>query len=159
MQGMVLTIPSGGFMELPNRKPTRLANYDYSNQNYYFVTICTHNKLKLFGDVNKLNALGEIVKSELLNIPNHFEDIQIDKYVIMPDHIHAIIVIIVMMNRNGQNRSLHCLPQQVCINQGFQNAYTKSNLTQKSGKNHLTIGLSAMNKVIMRYANTQTKIR
>ena len=97
-------------MELPNRKPTRLANYDYSNQNYYFVTICTHNKLKLFGDVNKLNALGEIVKSELLNIPNHFEDIQIDKYVIMPDHIHAIIVIIVMMNRNGQNRSLHCLP-------------------------------------------------
>lgn len=90
---MVLTIPFGGFMGLPNRKPTRLANYDYSNQNYYFVTICTYNKLKLFGDVNELNVVGEIAKNELLNIPNHFEGIRVDKYIIMPDHIHAIIII------------------------------------------------------------------
>ena len=93
-------------MELPNRKPTRLPNYDYSNQNYYFITICTHNKLKLFGEIDcemvktisyvsavNLNLYGEIVKSELLNITNHFDNIYIDKYVIMPDHIHAIIVI------------------------------------------------------------------
>jgi putative transposase len=93
-------------MELPNRKPTRLANYDYSNQNYYFVTICTHNKLKLFGEIDsgtvktvpytnniKLNSFGEIAKSELLNIPTHFDGIYIDKYVIMPNHIHAIIII------------------------------------------------------------------
>ncbi|MEG2875783.1 MAG: transposase [Hydrogenoanaerobacterium sp.] len=80
-------------MELPNRKPTRLASYDYSNQNYYFITICTHNRLHLFGDVNKLNVFGEIAKTQLLNISNHFEGIYIDKYVIMPDHIHAIVVI------------------------------------------------------------------
>ena len=42
-------------MELPNRRPTRLQGYDYSNQNYYFVTICTHNKIPLFGDTEKLN--------------------------------------------------------------------------------------------------------
>lgn len=60
-----------GYMELPNRKPTRLANYDYSNQNYYFITICTYNKLKLFVDVNELDKIAEI---ELMNIPNHFED-------------------------------------------------------------------------------------
>ncbi|MEG0616203.1 MAG: transposase [Oscillospiraceae bacterium] len=80
-------------MKLPNRKPTRLANYDYSNQNYYFVTICTHNKLHLFGDINKLNVFGEIAKTQLINIANHFDGICIDKYVIMPDHIHAIIII------------------------------------------------------------------
>lgn len=80
-------------MELPNRKSTRLANYDYSNQNYYFITICTHNKQYLFKELNCLTEFGVIAKSELLNIPNHFEDIRIDKYVIMPDHIHAIIVI------------------------------------------------------------------
>lgn len=93
-------------MELPNRKLTRLANYDYSNQNYYFVTICTHNKSELFGEIDcgtvktassanniKLNVFGEIAKSELLNIPNHFDGIYINKYVIMPDHVHAIIVI------------------------------------------------------------------
>ena len=80
-------------MELQNRKSTRLKGYDYSNQNYYFVTICTHNKLHLFGDVNKLNEFGEIAEMELLNIPTHFDCIRIDKYVIMPDHIHGIIII------------------------------------------------------------------
>ncbi|MEG0570434.1 MAG: transposase, partial [Oscillospiraceae bacterium] len=90
-----------GYMELLNRKSTRLANYDYSNENYYFITICTHNRQMLFGNVGngldhseiKLNHYGEIAKNELLNIPNHFEGVRIDKYVIMPDHIHAIIVI------------------------------------------------------------------
>ncbi|MEG2378114.1 MAG: transposase, partial [Clostridia bacterium] len=61
--------------------------------NYYFVTICTHNKLHLFCDANKLNTWGEIAKTELLNISNHFEGVRIDKYVIMPNHIHTIIVI------------------------------------------------------------------
>lgn len=88
-----MTVPFGGYMELPNKKPARLQGYDYSNQNYYLITICTHNKLHLFCDVNKLNKLGEIAKIELLNIPNHFEDVRIDKYVIMPDHIHSIIII------------------------------------------------------------------
>ncbi|MEG1895991.1 MAG: transposase [Oscillospiraceae bacterium] len=80
-------------MELPSRKPTRLKNFDYSTANYYFVTICTHNKSHLFCDVNELNICGEIAKTELLNVSNHFDGVRIDKYVIMPDHIHTIIVI------------------------------------------------------------------
>lgn len=80
-------------MELPNRKPTRLQGYDYSNQNYYFVTICTHQKTPLFGKTNELNEFGKIAENELLKIPMHFKDVRIDKYIMMPTHIHAVIVI------------------------------------------------------------------
>lgn len=80
-------------MELPDRKPTRLSGFDYSTPNYYFVTICVHNKLHLFGEVDNINEYGKIAEIELLSIPNHFDSVRIDKYVIMPNHIHAIIII------------------------------------------------------------------
>ena len=89
-------------MNLPNRKPTRLKNYDYSNNGAYFVTICTHNKQKLFSNIVgqglapaeiQLSAFGKIANAELLDLENRYKSIKIDKYVIMPNHIHAIIVI------------------------------------------------------------------
>ena len=89
-------------MELPKRKPTRLADYDYSTSGYYFVTICTHNRKNLFSNIvgqglapaeNKLCAFGKIAKQELCDLEKRYKTIKIDKYVIMPNHIHAIIVI------------------------------------------------------------------
>jgi len=80
-------------MELQDRKKLRLVNYDYSSQNYYFVTICTHDKKCIFGKPNILNEYGIIAAKEIENISNHFERIKVDKYVIMPNHIHAIIII------------------------------------------------------------------
>ncbi len=80
-------------MKLPKRRLPRLSGYDYSTDNYYFVTLCTHQKKCLFGDGCSLNLLGQIAEQELLNISVHFECVKIDKYVIMPNHIHAILVI------------------------------------------------------------------
>jgi len=80
-------------MNLPNRKLQRLSTYNYADNGYYFATICTHNKKYLFGDINNLNTIGNIAKSELENISAHFEHVKIDKYVIMPNHIHFIVVI------------------------------------------------------------------
>ena len=80
-------------MELPKRKKLRLEGFDYSSENYYFVTVCTHNKVKLFGEPSKLNYFGKIAESDLLAITNHHKGLKIDKYVVMPNHIHAIIVI------------------------------------------------------------------
>lgn len=91
--------------ELPQRKNTRLKNYDYSQNGYYFVTICTHNRLCLFGQIvgaihespemaqMKLNKNGIIVKSMIENLSVRFPNIYIDNYIIMPNHIHIIIVI------------------------------------------------------------------
>ena len=91
-------------MNLPKRKPTRLKGYDYSENGAYFITICTNQKLHLFGKITKehmqLNKLGEIVNEEILKIESYYKNIQIDKYVIMPNHIHMIITILEMEGIN-----------------------------------------------------------
>lgn len=84
-------------MRLPQRKPQRLKNYDYSLNGYYFITICTHNKQHLFGkilgDQMLLNELGKIVEQELIQIPGRFTNVNLDKFVVMPNHVHIIMVI------------------------------------------------------------------
>ncbi len=84
-------------MELPKRKSIRLKDYDYSQNGAYFVTICTHNKECIFGEICgekvELNTYGLIVLNHIKILSGLYDDIKIDKYVIMPNHIHMIIVI------------------------------------------------------------------
>ena len=80
-------------MPLPKRKLARLSGFDYSSENYYYVTICTHNRENLFGMPDKITEYGKIAEKHLLNIEKHYDGVFIDKYVVMPNHIHAIIVI------------------------------------------------------------------
>ncbi len=75
------------------RKPTRIPCYDYSSQNYYFVTICTHKKACIFGTVSHLNALGRTAYRDMQEISRHYSGIRIDHFVVMPNHVHAIVVI------------------------------------------------------------------
>ncbi len=76
---------------------TRLPNHDYTANGWYFLTICTKDRLHHFGQVisgqMELTEIGEIAQKFWLEIPNHFAHIHIDAYVIMPNHIHGIIVI------------------------------------------------------------------
>ena len=92
---------------LPRRKTIRLQNYDYSQNGAYFVTICTAHKRPLFGVVRRgdpcgrppvpvyaeLSEIGRIVESYLTEIPSHYPDVHLASYVIMPDHIHMILVL------------------------------------------------------------------
>ena len=89
-------------MNLPKRKSTRLKNYDYSQSGYYFVTICAYNRKNLFCNIvgqglapaeTKFSEFGNIANQEILELQKRFQNIKIDKYVIMPNHIHAIIAI------------------------------------------------------------------
>lgn len=97
-------------MELPKRKHPRLKNYDYSSNGYYFITFCVENpKVKLstveLSMVGRgldpavakatvtLTDYGKIVEEEILDVQKKFEIIKIDKYCIMPNHVHLIIVI------------------------------------------------------------------
>jgi len=87
----------------------RLQNYDYSGDGYYFVTICTKNREHFFGNVvNKemvLNGLGQIAVQYWLEIPKHFPNVILDEFVIMPNHIHGIIII---ENKNAPVETQHC---------------------------------------------------
>ena len=80
-----------------HRRSIRLESYDYSQAGAYFVTICTQNRRCLFGDIADgimvLNATGRMVEKWLHELPKKFNGIKLDEYLIMPNHIHAIIVI------------------------------------------------------------------
>ena len=75
----------------------RLKGYDYRNEGMYFVTICTKNRLHFFGEIEKgnllLNDIGLIAHKFWSEIPQHFNHVSLDEFVIMPDHIHGIICI------------------------------------------------------------------
>jgi hypothetical protein len=79
------------------RKQTRLKNYDYSQHGYYFVTICAQNREQWFGKVEKgemiLNPYGKIVNECWDDLPEHYAHCSLDSLVIMPNHVHGIIVI------------------------------------------------------------------
>ena len=88
-------------MELPKRKHVRLKNYDYNTPGYYFVTICTAQKEKILCDIVgtglpdgpqvQLTEYGEIAQEQLRRMENFYFDIVLEKYVIMPNHIHLLI--------------------------------------------------------------------
>jgi putative transposase len=79
------------------RKQNRLKGYDYSADGYYFVTVCTNNRQALFGTIENiqivLNKAGEMIQFWWSEIPIHFSGITLDKYIIMPNHIHGIIIV------------------------------------------------------------------
>lgn len=85
-------------MPFYSRKSPRIPNFDYSQNSYYFITICTHERRNLFGLPNELNTIGEIVRKHIENIPGFYQNIFIDKYVVMPNHVHFILVL-----NNGDN--------------------------------------------------------
>ncbi|MBQ4617253.1 MAG: transposase [Clostridia bacterium] len=95
-------------MDLPNRKRTRLKHYDYSTPGAYFVTICTCNHQKILGNITdgdmytapsmQLSAIGTVAQNAILEIEEHYANIQIDKWVVMPNHIHMIVRITARMN-------------------------------------------------------------
>ncbi len=84
-------------MDRPNRRSPRLPGYDYAQDGGYFVTICTHERACLFGEVidgaMRLNALGVIVAEEWQRSGEIRAEIVLDAWVIMPNHMHAIVFI------------------------------------------------------------------
>jgi len=75
----------------------RLQNWDYSSNGCYYITICTHDRSHYFGTIQNgevaFSDMGKIVEQYWCEIPNHFPFVQLDEWVIMPNHVHGIIAI------------------------------------------------------------------
>jgi REP element-mobilizing transposase RayT len=80
-----------------HRRSLRLRGYDYSRPGAYFVTICVHARECLFGDVREgdvwLNGAGEMVSTIWHGLPVHYPGADIDAFVVMPNHVHGIIIL------------------------------------------------------------------
>lgn len=75
----------------------RLFGYDYAWPGYYFVTICTKNRVNYFGEIIKykaiLSEIGEITKKYWQEIPSHYPFVRLGEFAVMPNHLHGIIII------------------------------------------------------------------
>ena len=87
---------------LPKRKHPRLDHYDYSTAGAYFITICTQNRQCLLSRIVgrglapaeiQYTAYGQIAQKQLLLLEQRYPSLKIDQYVIMPNHIHAILLL------------------------------------------------------------------
>lgn len=80
-----------------NRRSIRLQGYDYSQPGAYFITLCTQNRQCLFGNVIDgkmiLNDYGQIAHQCWLEIPHHYPNVELDEFIVMPNHVHGIIII------------------------------------------------------------------
>jgi REP element-mobilizing transposase RayT len=80
-----------------HRRSIRLKGYDYTQPGAYFITICTHGRECLFGEIidgeMHLNEAGQIVVQTWQDLPNHVPNVQLDAFVVMPNHVHGIIII------------------------------------------------------------------
>jgi REP element-mobilizing transposase RayT len=117
---------------LPQRKNIRLRDYDYSSPGYYFITVCTNNKQHLLsrivdaglhiksdnltetvgggfhaGPQIKLTPIGKKVAETIDYINCNYPNVEIDKYVIMPNHVHLIIILKQSLSGGRGNPPLH----------------------------------------------------
>lgn len=81
-----------------NRRSMRLQSWDYANSAAYFVTLCVEDRRCLFGeiadDVMRLHDFGQIAEGCWVAIPAHFPHIELDAFVVMPNHVHGILLIV-----------------------------------------------------------------
>ncbi|MBI1976619.1 MAG: transposase [Candidatus Omnitrophica bacterium] len=81
-----------------NRKSIRLKDYDYAQQGAYYVTVCANDRECVFGDVRNgkmvLNGAGDMVTHNWNKLPDRFPNIKMDEFIVMPNHLHGVIVIV-----------------------------------------------------------------
>ena len=138
-------------IKLGARKSTRLKDFDYSSPNDYFITICTHNRECIFGEVLDgdmvLNELGKIVEKEILKTQEIRKNIGIDIFCIMPNHVHIIIMVLCDENNGidcrGDPLDRPCQADHydpvVCPNNRATQRVAPTTMTTLSRTNNLTM--------------------
>ncbi len=90
-------------------KSTRLKGYNYGSNGYYYVTICTKDRCHYFGEIinHKMiyNRVGYLAIKFWREIPKHFKYVEMDAFIVMPNHVHGVIRI---RGNNAVVETLHC---------------------------------------------------
>lgn len=138
-------------MEMKQRKANRLSDYNYSTNGYYFITICTKEKRCILGNVVgggvldapqlNLSKLGQIAESQLLEMDKIYSNISVDKYIIMPNHVHFIITLSNIQEGASRTppptRANEIVPSFVSAFKRFTNKKAGSTIWQRSYYDHV----------------------
>jgi putative transposase len=112
----------------PRRQSLRLPAYDYSQAGAYFITVCPQNRFMLFGEVIdsdvRLNEMGMIVQQTWDDLPRHYHRIDLDAFVVMPNHVHGIIILA------DQSERRYGIPE---ILRGFK-TFSARRVNERAGK-------------------------
>ena len=108
---------------LPKRKSPRLKGYDYSTPGAYFITICVKDRKQLLSEIvgddahivpqNHLSEIGLICDKYINNINVKYENIIVDKYIIMPNHIHMIVFLCGTMRASSPTKNIETIVRSV----------------------------------------------
>jgi putative transposase len=142
----------------------RLAGYDYGQNGAYFITICTKNRIHYFGEIVDrkmiLNEIGNLAHEYWQEIPNHFSYIELGNFVVMPNHIHGILII----NKNtdnGDDGTLQVDIPSVETLQGFSVETLQCNVSTDTVKNQKMAEISpksgTISSIIRSYKSIVTK--
>ena len=142
-------------MEHPLRKPNRLKEYDYSAPGAYFITICTKSRENIFWKNVRasiahpedviLTEQGNIADEAIRSIPSHYPNITVDRYVVMPNHIHLLLQI----HTDKDGRCLHTPAISVVIQQmkGYVTKQLGYSIWQKLYHDHVVRGEKDYRKI------------
>ncbi|MFN9319471.1 MAG: transposase [Chitinophagales bacterium] len=142
----------------------RLAGYDYFQNGSYFITICTKNRIHYFGEIVDrkmiLNEIGNLAHEYWQEIPNHFSYIELANFVVMPNHIHGILIIYKNTD-NGYDRTLQVDIPSVETLQGFSVETLQCNVSTDTVKNQKMAEISpksgTISSIIRSYKSIVTK--
>ena len=142
-------------MDLPKRKPTRLKGYDYSTPGMYFLTICVKDRKELLSKINigddahivpqnNLSKIGMVCDKYINNMNIKYENVTVEKYVIMPNHIHLIVSL------NGTMKASSPTKNVETIIRAFKTMVTKEigySIWQRSYHDHIIRGEKDYQKI------------
>lgn len=132
------------------RRSVRLKGYDYSQAGAYFVTIVTWQREMLFGEIVngevKLNRYGNIVRDAWFDLKNHYRHLELGAFVIMPNHVHGIIILVDDIRRGGSSAL-----GKTNLPNGRGESFMSGNITLPDGLNSGSVSLQ--NKQTRPYVN------
>lgn len=156
---------------MQKRKPNRLKGYDYSQNGVYFLTLCTKDKQCLFGkvvgdgvlDVPQmiLSDYGKVIENYIFQIQNTYKHILIDNYVIMPNHVHLIVMLYsddnVLCEKVSEAPQNAEIPRLISTLKRFVNRDIGFNVWQRSYHDHIIRNEAAYNTVWEYVENNASK--
>lgn len=134
---------------------SRLKKWDYRSEGIYFITICTKYMEQVFGHVDngkmELSEMGTIVDKYWCDIPNHFPSFDLDEYIVMPNHIHGIIIIPPKdtLHRDFHpetNKTMFEIPPKIILNQFMSKISPKKESISVIIRSYKSICTNAINK-------------